>query len=186
MTKLLASTALIAMLAAPVMAQTATDSTTAPATTEAPAAGGTPATTGAASDMSADTTAAPMTTDAAATTEGFGYTAMAGDKSAETFIGKRLYVSETDVDANMQITEADKGWDDIGEISDLVLGEDGRVKAVLVDIGGFLGMGEKSVAVSMNELRVIRDGNSENDYFIVFTAGRAALESTPAFEWPKM
>ena len=33
------------------------------------------------------------------------------------------------------------------------------------------------------ELRVIRDGDSENEYFIVFTADRAALENAPAFEW---
>lgn len=179
MQKLLATTALVAMLGVPALAQTATESTPAPA--EVPAApaemdttaGTMPATTGA------------ETATGVATTEGFGYAAMPGDKSAETFIGKRLYVSETDVDAAAPLTEADKDWDDIGEISDLVIGEDGMVKAVLVDIGGFLGMGEKSVAVSMNELSIIRDGDSENDYFIVFTAGRAALEGAPAFEWPK-
>lgn len=183
MTKLLASTALIAMLAGPTLAQTATDTTTAPATTEAPAAE-MPATTDAAPADA--TTAAPMATDTAAApaATGFGYAAMAGDMSAETFIGKRLYVSETDVDANAQVTEIDQNWDDVGEISDLVLGQDGTVKAVLVDIGGFLGLGEKSVAVSMSELSVIRDGDSENDYFIVFTADRAALEGAPAYEWP--
>lgn len=180
MTKLLASTALIAMLAGPTLAQTATDATTAPATTEMPA------TTEAAPADATATTTEPMATDTAAApaATGFGYAAMAGDMSAETFIGKRLYVSETDVDANAQVTEIDQNWDDVGEISDLVLGQDGTVKAVLVDIGGFLGLGEKSVAVSMSELSVIRDGDSENDYFIVFTADRAALEGAPAYEWP--
>ena len=37
----------------------------------------------------------------------------------------------------------------------------------------------------MDQLRVIRDGDSQGDYFIVFTADRAALENAPAFEWPK-
>ncbi|SMO89488.1 PRC-barrel domain-containing protein [Paracoccus laeviglucosivorans] len=205
MTKLLASTALIAMLAAPAVAQTATDTTTPPpATTEAPAgmdapaAGDMPATSG---DTTAETPAEGSTamepadgagTGAAtpadpaagdATASGFGYTGMAGDMSAETFIGKRLYVSEADVDANAEVTEVDQDWDDVGEISDLVIGADGQVKAVLVDIGGFLGMGEKSVAVAMDQLDVIRDGDSEGDYFIVFTSDRAALESAPAFEW---
>ena len=161
MTKLLASTALVAMLAAPAMAQTATDTTT----TTAPA------------------TTATMPADGAMTDAGFGYTAMAGDMSAETFIGKRLYTSETEVDVNATVTEVDQEWNDIGEISDLVLSQDGQVKAVLVDIGGFLGLGERSVAVSMDQLRVIRDGDSENEYFIVFTADRAALENAPAFEW---
>ena len=84
------------------------------------------------------------------------------------------------------IYAAGDDWDDIGEISDLVLSKDGKVEAVLVDIGGFLGMGEKSVAVAMDQLHIIRDGDSENDYFIVFNANRAALENAPAFEWADM
>lgn len=171
MTKFLASTALIAALAAPAFAQTTP--TTEPAT-DAPAATTMPATD--ATTPPAATTAAPA--DAA----GFGYAFMTGDMSAKTFIGKRLYVSEVDVDTSAGLTEVDKDWDDVGEISDLVISQDGQVKAVLVDIGGFLGMGEKSVAVAMEQLSVIRDGDSENDYFIVFKTDRAALENAPAFE----
>lgn len=155
MSKFLVSTAVAAMLAVPAMAQTATDAPAATTTTEAPAT----------------------------TTAGFGYTAMAGDMSAETFLGKRLYVAEQDVDANAEYTEIDEGWDDIGEIGDLIIGTDGQVKAVLADIGGFLGLGERQVAVSMDQISTIRDGDSEGDYFIVFTSDRAALEAAPEFEW---
>ena len=164
MTKLLTSTALIAMLTGPVLAQTTAEP--APAT-EAPAA-----------------TTAPATTTAPASTAGFGYMAMPTDMSADDFIEKNLYVSETDPDTTATYNDADADWDSIGEIDDLVISETGEVKAVLVDIGGFLGMGEKTVSVSMDQLRMIRDGDSEDDYFIVFTADRAALESAPAFEWP--
>lgn len=187
MTKLLASTALVAMLAAPAaMAQTATTTTTPGTTTETPMTDGAatmaPA-DGTTTTMPADTTATTMPADGTMTDAGFGYTAMAGDMSAETFIGKRLYSSEADVDVGATYTEVDQNWNDIGEISDLVLTQDGQVKAVLVDIGGFLGLGERTVAVSMDQLRTIRDGDSENEYFIVFTANRAALESAPEFAW---
>ena len=183
MSRLLLSTALVAMLAAPSFAQTATETTPPAATTEAPATmpAGTE-TAPAAADGAGAGAATPMT-DTAATAAGFGYTGMAGDMSAETFIGKRLYVSEADVDTTAPMNEVDADWNDVGEISDLVIGADGQVKAVLVDIGGFLGMGEKSVAVAKDQLDVIRDGDSENDYFIVFKADRAALENAPAFEW---
>ena len=40
----------------------------------------------------------------------------------------------------------------IAEVGDLVLTEDGKVDAVLVDFGGFLGIGEKRVAVAMDNL----------------------------------
>ncbi|WP_347138382.1 PRC-barrel domain-containing protein [Paracoccus sp. SSK6] len=171
MTKLLTSTALIAMLAGPVLAQT----------TAAPAA---PATTETTTATDAATTTAPATAAPATADAGFGYTATPTDMSAETFIGKRLYAAETDVDTTATYNEIDEGWDDIGEINDLVISDTGDVKAVLVDIGGFLGMGERTVAVAMEQLRVLRDGDSENDYFIVFTANREALENAPEFEWP--
>ena len=163
MTKFLTSTALVALLAIPALAQTAADP--APATT-APA------------------TATTTATAPAATTGGFGYMAMPTDMSADDFIEKNLYVSETDPDTAATYNDADADWDSIGEIDDLVISETGEVKAVLVDVGGFLGMGEKTVSVSMDQLRMIRDGDSEDDYFIVFTADRAALENAPAFEWP--
>ncbi|MTH79945.1 PRC-barrel domain-containing protein [Paracoccus aestuariivivens] len=183
MNRFFATSAVVALLAGPALAQTTTE-TTPPATTEAPA---TPMPADNATvPPAADTAVAPADTTAAAPASGFSYMATAGDMSAETFIGKRLYVSEADVDASAQINEVDEGWDNVGEISDLVLSKDGQLKAVLVDVGGFLGMGEKSVAVAMDQLRVIRDGDSENDYFIVFTADKAALEAAPAFEWPDM
>lgn len=166
MTRLFASTALVALLAAPAaMAQTATDATPAPA----------PA------DGAAVTTAPTQGTMAV---DGWGYMAMAGDLSAETFIGKRLYASETEIDVSAAYTEIDQNWDDIGEISDLVISQDGQVQAVLTDIGGFLGLGERTVAVSMDDLQVIRDGDSENEYFIVLTSNREALENAPEFKWP--
>jgi hypothetical protein len=43
--------------------------------------------------------------------------------------------------------------EDIGEINDVIVGEDGRVLAVIVGVGGFLGIGEKDVAVGMTALK---------------------------------
>lgn len=189
MTRLLASTALLAILAMPALSQTTEDPaapvTDAPATTEAPALDGTTAPVDGTAPAPADgsTAIADAPADNVPAT-GFGYPAAMGDMSANTFIGKRLYVSEADVDATVEMTEAGEGWDDIGEISDLVIGQDGSVKAVLVDIGGFLGMGERTVAVSKDQIDVIRDGDSEDDYFLVFTADRAALEGAPEYTWP--
>ncbi|WP_029059253.1 PRC-barrel domain-containing protein [Stappia stellulata] len=43
---------------------------------------------------------------------------------------------------------------DIGEVSEVLLGQDGQVEAVVIDVGGFLGFGEKPVAVSYDSLRM--------------------------------
>lgn len=42
--------------------------------------------------------------------------------------------------------------EDIGEINDVIIGRDGRVTAIIVGVGGFLGIGQKDVAVSMEAM----------------------------------
>ena len=41
----------------------------------------------------------------------------------------------------------------IGSVQDLVLGKDGQVDAVVVDVGSFLGIGGKDVAVKMSDIK---------------------------------
>jgi sporulation protein YlmC with PRC-barrel domain len=41
----------------------------------------------------------------------------------------------------------------LGDINELILDKDGKVSAVVVGVGGFLGMGEHDIAVSMDKLK---------------------------------
>ncbi|MFN7224936.1 MAG: PRC-barrel domain-containing protein [Paracoccaceae bacterium] len=102
---------------------------------------------------------------------------------ASDFIGKRVYVTEQDTSALSldAIAAADTNWDDAGEISDLIISLNGDGEAVLVDFGGFLGIGEKTVAVSMANLVMVPDSNSPDDYFIVFHGNKDQLQSAPQF-----
>ncbi len=52
--------------------------------------------------------------------------------------------------------------EDIGEISELVLSSDGQVENVIIDVGGFLGLGEKPVLVNFDELAVMREQNGDD------------------------
>lgn len=105
--------------------------------------------------------------------------------SASDFIGKRLYALE----AEGTLTDAEgvqADWQDIGEVNDVILARDGSVDSVLVDIGGFLGMGERQVAVDMQAIRFVNDASTAdlpNDYFLVMNAGRAVLEGAPEYKW---
>ena len=99
---------------------------------------------------------------------------------ASDFIGKRVYISEIDL-ADDQYTEASQDWDDVGEINDVLLGRDGTVEAILVDVGGFLGLGEKTVAVQMAKLNLVTDVDDQDDYFVVFTSSQTVLEQAPEY-----
>lgn len=43
--------------------------------------------------------------------------------------------------------------EDLGDISDVIFGEDGQVVAILIGVGGFLGIGEKDVGVQFSALQ---------------------------------
>jgi hypothetical protein len=109
-------------------------------------------------------------------------TEMAGPSvPASDLIGARIYASEAALDADAY-PGVQEGWSDIGEVNDIILGRDGTVDAVLVDIGGFLGIGERQVAVDMAALRFIQDDATDaDDWFLVLQADRATLEGAP--EW---
>ena len=67
----------------------------------------------------------------------------------------------------------------IGEIDDVILDRDGRAQAVVIGVGGFLGIGEKNVAVNYAELEwVTAEDNTER--FVLATT-REALEAAPGF-----
>ncbi|HTW50867.1 MAG TPA: PRC-barrel domain-containing protein [Stellaceae bacterium] len=45
----------------------------------------------------------------------------------------------------------------VGSVKDIVLDRDGRVSAVVIDVGAFLGVGGKNVAVALNDLKTTND-----------------------------
>jgi sporulation protein YlmC with PRC-barrel domain len=45
----------------------------------------------------------------------------------------------------------------LGDVNELILDKDGKVHAVVIGVGGFLGMGEHDIAVSMDKLKFIEE-----------------------------
>jgi hypothetical protein len=67
----------------------------------------------------------------------------------------------------------------IGEVTDLIVTEDGRVEAIVVGVGGFLGIGEKLVALAWDSIKLTdQDGYRT----ILVSATREQLEGMPAFK----
>ena len=105
-----------------------------------------------------------------------------GELRGSELIGSRVYASEeghgmTDAEG------AQSDWQDVGEINDLVVSRDGAVEGVLVDIGGFLGIGERQVAIDMDQISFVSDASTDDgeDYFLVIPATMANLEEAPAY-----
>jgi sporulation protein YlmC with PRC-barrel domain len=64
----------------------------------------------------------------------------------------------------------------IGTVDELVLNADGKVADVVIGVGGFLGTGEKRVAVPMAELK-----RGKNDHFVL-AATKDSLKQMTTFE----
>jgi sporulation protein YlmC with PRC-barrel domain len=64
----------------------------------------------------------------------------------------------------------------IGTVDELVLNPDGKVADVVIGVGGFLGAGEKRVAVPMAELK-----RGKNDHFVL-AATKDSLKQMANFE----
>lgn len=99
------------------------------------------------------------------------------DILASDFIGMPVY--GVDPAAGAPVVAGRGDWDTIGEIGDLLLDQTGQVRAVLVDVGGFLGIGERTVALDMTRLTVLTDETGTR--FVTVAATRPELEGAPPF-----
>ena len=70
----------------------------------------------------------------------------------------------------------------VGEISDVLLDKDGRVTAVIVSVGGFLGLGAKYVSVPFNALHMTeKDGKR----YLVMDTTKDALMNAPGYQYDR-
>lgn len=69
----------------------------------------------------------------------------------------------------------------IGSISDLVIDHDGQIVAVIVEVGGFLGLGKKDVAISWDSLEHRMDKDGDEHHFIVGST-KDSLKNAPEYK----
>jgi len=50
-----------------------------------------------------------------------------------------------------------EGNEKLGDVNELILDKNGKVAAVVIGVGGFLGMGEHDIAVSMDKLKFVEE-----------------------------
>ena len=70
----------------------------------------------------------------------------------------------------------------IGDINDLLLDKEGKVSAVILGVGGFLGAGEKNVAVPFNAIK-LTDKNGKR--YLVMDTTKEALNSAPGYTFDR-
>ncbi|MAB00159.1 MAG: photosystem reaction center subunit H [Stappia sp.] len=99
--------------------------------------------------------------------QGGYFAASPGQILASSLIGQSLY------------NGSGEDAESVGDVNDVVLSQDGKARAVVVGVGGFLGIGEKDVAVDFTRVNwVERDGSR----WLTVDATQEELENAPAFD----
>jgi len=67
----------------------------------------------------------------------------------------------------------------LGKITNLVFDQEGRIELAVIGVGGFLGLGEKEVAVPFDALK---SGEVNNKQVFVLDATKEQLQAAPAYK----
>lgn len=70
----------------------------------------------------------------------------------------------------------------IGDIKDVLVDDEGRVNALIVSVGGFLGAGEKDVAVKFD---AVKKSEKDNSVRLTMNANKDELKSAPGLKYDK-
>jgi sporulation protein YlmC with PRC-barrel domain len=68
----------------------------------------------------------------------------------------------------------------IGSVSDVLVSSEGQVNALIIGVGGFLGAGEKDVAVSFS---AVKETMKDNKNYLTMDTTKDALKQAPGFKY---
>lgn len=103
----------------------------------------------------------------------------------DTLVTQAILASDL---VGMDITNEE--GEEVGEVSEILVNQDGTLQHILFDVGGFLGIGEKTVAVTADQFVIRPEDDMTNieadmnidDLTIFYTGTATDLEDLPAFD----
>lgn len=92
----------------------------------------------------------------------------AGQMLVSSFLGQPIYESDA------------KDAATVGKLNDLITTSEGQIIAAIIGVGGFLGIGEKDVAISPDQLQLAYLGHGNR--WLIIKATKDELNAAPAFD----
>lgn len=183
MKHLLLTTSLIASAFVPAYAGTETDlsgAASADAEMSAPGAD-VSAEANAMGDAKADTTPVQPGSEAEATAEADSSTDLDATLSADAdgTAMEPLDLQEMTAETLTGAPAYDTKDDHIGEVSEVIVNTSGGVEALIIDVGGFLGIGEKPVELPMADVKIHK---AEGDIRVTTLMTHEELEALPDYQ----
>jgi len=68
----------------------------------------------------------------------------------------------------------------IGDVNDVIISTEGKIDGIVVGVGGFLGIGEKNVAIELDKIQMHDQG--DNTVKLIVASTKDELEKAPSFK----
>lgn len=103
---------------------------------------------------------------------------------ATNLIDTPVYMTKQTAEGHMngEITEIPDEWQMVGEIEDFVVQDDGKILALLVDAGGFLGSDASERRIDIENVRFVRDADDDSRHYVVFNGDRSQFEQQQQYD----
>jgi sporulation protein YlmC with PRC-barrel domain len=99
-------------------------------------------------------------------------TAMPGGSPAEQFTVTNYYKQDV----------YDKADNKIGTVDDVLIDKQGRITALIIGVGGFLGVGQKDVSEPFNKVQMTKKNDK---WYLVMDANKDALQNAPGLRYDR-
>jgi sporulation protein YlmC with PRC-barrel domain len=94
--------------------------------------------------------------------------------------GAAMTAGQISASALLDETVMNEANESIGDVNDLLLDTNGKIASVIVGVGGFLGMGEKDVALPFDNLKFAKD--NDHDLVVTTNVTKETLQASPAYK----
>ena len=102
------------------------------------------------------------------------------ENAATTSKGDAITTGQISASKLLDETVMNEANESVGDVNDVLISSDGKIASVIVGVGGFLGMGEKNVALPFNNLKFARD--NDNDLVVTTNVTKESLQAAPAYD----
>ncbi len=105
---------------------------------------------------------------------------VAVDGPADSPVVDATKISASDL---MRTAVYDAANQNVGSVADVIVTKSGKIDAIVVDVGGFLGIGQKPVAIAFDDLNIRKDRNGTLTAYTAFT--KQQLDNAPQYDKDK-
>lgn len=114
------------------------------------------------------------------------YTASSdSDISVADVLDMDVYATKNAIDPTNPVSASDLAtFDQIGPVQDILMTPEGQMRAIVIGVGGFLGVDRKDIAVESGSVHFVPNSENADSLMLVLNADKAQIDALPEYTKP--